>query len=381
MFGYKYINGQSLCWLLAFACVTFISPSAQAWDPVGDIKNPGRIIDNVGRELENTRKNVEREAGTIRRNIKRETRKLDKAITKAERDAEEFGRQARRELEEFPHTINRELTKHCGFTGYKDNRPKAKMKVARGSWVVAWSEPISETHAAEGTIAVGISVAVGNPGPFVAWALLLVERVVASIQGSMDKKLKSEVRDLLEDEAIYAVSEVLRGRSPSESKARFGNIDIKVGAITYWGGQYLCGEKTAPTFGRQIYVAVRLRNQKIKTSLQGAPKGRKFHFKNKCNNGKTEIALRYRTLSGEWITEGWWTMKPGSDYRPRKKGAEILTNNNVFYFYAYTIDVFRFWGGDEENKNDRTYFFDGKKRRFKRIKDENGDLNLTLVCD
>ena len=53
-------------------------------------------------------------------------------------------------------------------------------------------------------------------------------------------------------------------------------------------------------------------------------------LKNDCNE-KINVAIYYKDLNEDWVTQGWWTVDPYS---------EVLTTakswNSIMYFYAYS---------------------------------------------
>jgi hypothetical protein len=64
--------------LLVVALLAFMSQKAAAWDPIGDLRNPGRILDNARRETErairdipNVPRNIVREGENVGREIDR----------------------------------------------------------------------------------------------------------------------------------------------------------------------------------------------------------------------------------------------------------------------------------------------------------------------
>lgn len=64
-------------------------------------------------------------------------------------------------------------------------------------------------------------------------------------------------------------------------------------------------------------------------------------FLNACNR-RIQTAIHYRDLSGNWITNGWWTLNPGESIHVAN------TTNRIFYSYAESIGPVNtrlFWRG------------------------------------
>jgi uncharacterized membrane protein len=56
----------------------------------------------------------------------------------------------------------------------------------------------------------------------------------------------------------------------------------------------------------------------------------RVYFVNTCNR-RIQTAVHFRDLSGNWITEGWWTLEPG------EQAFVAQTTNRIFYMYAESI--------------------------------------------
>lgn len=64
-------------------------------------------------------------------------------------------------------------------------------------------------------------------------------------------------------------------------------------------------------------------------------------FKNDCYR-RIQTAIHYRDLSGNWITNGWWTLEPG------QTATVANTTNRIFYSYGESIGPLSnrlFWRG------------------------------------
>ncbi|HRW08484.1 MAG TPA: SH3 domain-containing protein [Caldilineaceae bacterium] len=104
-----------------------------------------------------------------------------------------------------------------------------------------------------------------------------------------------------------------------------------------------------------------------------------LYLSNSCPR-PIEVAIRYRTLSGEWLTDGWWQFEPKTaNYLTNSGLQDVITNNAKFYFYARATDNSdTVWAGDVERQ------FQGTNLPMREIditRDNLGDYTLNLTCD
>ncbi len=147
--------------------------------------------------------------------------------------------------------------------GYETNKFDLKARVENGGWVVAWSDDISETDAARGVVAGGISVFTANPAPFIAWVDQLATRALSSLTRSASQRFTSQMRADAKRAAVDVIKAAVSGKSAREVLKRYDTVDFKAGAIRYSGANTgrVFGRKVtfSRTWGLKIYVAYRLR--------------------------------------------------------------------------------------------------------------------------
>ena len=95
------------------------------------------------------------------------------------------------------------------------------------------------------------------------------------------------------------------------------------------------------------------RIQKIADELDDDANGPKFDrisLKNSCDKSKIFVAVGYKDLAGEWVSRGWWSVKPKTEIQ-----TDIKTRNPHIYIYAEPkkSDIGK-WSGD--NKDDSAQF-------------------------
>jgi ankyrin repeat protein len=93
----------------------------------------------------------------------------------------------------------------------------------------------------------------------------------------------------------------------------------------------------------------------------------KIYFKNKTSED-VQVAIRYKNLEGEWVTEAWYTLDSGEDSYLAK------TENAIFYYFAHGVDSDWVWAG-----SDNYYYVQGydEKKGFKKKtapKSKRGDI-------
>lgn len=143
-------------------------------------------------------------------------------------------------------------------TGYESNKGDLKKDVVEGGWKAAWADDITETDAAEGLVAAGVSIYSGNPATFYAWVDALVKRTITSLQDSA-ASVAPEIQSQIEDSASQAIKTALQGKSAHEVVKSFGQVDMKAGAIRYSGRNYIGDQTISRTWGLKPYVAIRVR--------------------------------------------------------------------------------------------------------------------------
>lgn len=100
---------------------------------------------------------------------------------------------------------------------------------------------------------------------------------------------------------------------------------------------------------------------------------RDYYFTNNCSQ-PVDLAIRYRSASGAWVTDGWWRFDPGESLYLASNGQRLTSTNSVWYFYAETADGSGFWGGDHRIN------FDDSSLPMKEMRDNNGDYNWSVRC-
>jgi hypothetical protein len=107
--------------------------------------------------------------------------------------------------------------------------------------------------------------------------------------------------------------------------------------------------------------------------------GHDFYFRNNCAK-PVRLVLRYKQLSGEWRTQGWYNFDGNeASYLNAEPGVRLRSNNSVFYYYAESTDGrTSVWSGDESRE------FNGESWPMKRkdlTLDSDGDWSLGIRCD
>ncbi|MBV7333778.1 DUF1036 domain-containing protein [Chloroflexi bacterium TSY] len=108
------------------------------------------------------------------------------------------------------------------------------------------------------------------------------------------------------------------------------------------------------------------------------PSGHNFQLQNNCSES-IRLALRYRQPTGEWRTEGWWTVDARKKtYLTTENSGRIKSNYHVFQYYARLANVGGIsWSGDKPIE------FQGKilsMRQQELIPNSEGNFVLSLSC-
>ena len=137
---------------------------------------------------------------------------------------------------------------------YETNKFDLKAQVEGGGWTTSWSDDISETDAAQGVVAAGVSIYTANSGPFIIWVEQLVQRTVNSISADLTGNALQEAEKLARQIIYDAVS----GKSAKEITKQFDTVDFKAGAIKYSGRNLIGNQTVSTTWGLKPYVAFRV---------------------------------------------------------------------------------------------------------------------------
>ena len=148
-------------------------------------------------------------------------------------------------------------------SGYQTNKFDLKGKVEEGGWTVAWSDDITETDAAQGLVAAGVSIYSSNPSLFMEWVNNLVNRTIDSLYADMQEEYRAKAVEL----ATTVIMSAIKGESAGEIAKSMDTIDFKAGAIKYSGTNYVANQALPlKTWGLKPYVAFRIRSSSAETS-------------------------------------------------------------------------------------------------------------------
>ncbi|MEM8721150.1 MAG: SH3 domain-containing protein [Cyanobacteria bacterium P01_G01_bin.39] len=147
--------------------------------------------------------------------------------------------------------------------GYETNKFDKKALVEKNGWKASWADDISETDAARGAVAAGVSIYSANSAPFIAWVEQLVQRTLNTLSANLEGNARKEAEKLARQIIYDAVS----GKSAKEITKQFDTIDFKAGAIKYSGRNYIGNQTISRTWGIKPYVAFRVRSSNPQPGL------------------------------------------------------------------------------------------------------------------
>ena len=104
-----------------------------------------------------------------------------------------------------------------------------------------------------------------------------------------------------------------------------------------------------------------------------------FNVENECRL-PVELVVRYKNPSGQWRTSNIHGLLPGEITYLGRPGRPLVTKNNIYYYWAESVDGQISWSGRDGNAKDRTYHVEGRDRRFRYRRDRGKDIDLTLAC-
>ena len=125
----------------------------------------------------------------------------------------------------------------------------------------------------------------------------------------------------------------------------------------------------------ELYAAV-VRNSDAAQEAFDAGRRFRVHIKNSCHK-TIYVAIHYKNLNGNWVTEGWWELPPG------ERNYVADTDNRIDYIYAESKGPNRsYWAGDDGYRwsvrnSDKMYEYREKKTTRKSW----GDWTHTFTCN
>ncbi len=69
-------------------------------------------------------------------------------------------------------------------------------------------------------------------------------------------------------------------------------------------------------------------------------------FKNNTGH-KIYVAMHYKHTSGDWMTQGWWSVESNSS-----RDIVVASDNTIVYLYAKNDQAELYWYGEDSNKDD-----------------------------
>lgn len=167
---------------------------------------------------------------------------------------------------------------------YETNKWDRREEIAEGGWFVAYGAELTETDLIDGIVAAGVSIAMANPGPFIAWCESLVDRSIAKLEEAVSnvaRYLGREALARLQSWAVDRLRTLIGARQDASHGRRFAGLDCKVGLARYSGanrewfsnfsreGGYW--HTISRTFSAQPYIAVRIHDELERTGAEGLP--------------------------------------------------------------------------------------------------------------
>jgi hypothetical protein len=151
-------------------------------------------------------------------------------------------------------------------------------------------------------------------------------------------------------------------------------IEVRNGEITdlRWGQNNAILAAPGSTV-KAMGEALRQLNQEYQRNHPPAQAGFGYYFTNQCSK-TVSLAIRYKDMSGQWRTTGWWQFSPGQSSYLDAGGSPVKSNSAVWYYYAQTTDGALEWTGDlKTSLENRTLY-------MKEMVDKEGDSEWSIQC-
>ncbi|MGI0480363.1 DUF1036 domain-containing protein [Geminocystis sp. CENA526] len=100
-----------------------------------------------------------------------------------------------------------------------------------------------------------------------------------------------------------------------------------------------------------------------------------YQVTNSCRH-PIRVAIRYRNIQQQWVTQGWWNLTPGKSISlGNNNGTLLASDNGVWYYYAEsTNNTGLSWSGQDNKVS-----YDGRTLNMRKETNngDHGKLNLT----
>ena len=182
------------------------------------------------------------------------------------------------------------------------------------------------------------------------------EGIEAYDQLDFDKALKKfRAADICEDKPADNKIELWLEKAKNGYELELANAQSTINLISK-ENQLLKSENRSP---EELIFYWR---EKIKEVQKQTSNYNRARIRNNTSK-RMYVAFFYKALDGQWVTEGWYIVDPGSESFPEY----IITQNDEIYFHAHTADGHIYGQKDaetieKETLNDAFTIIDGVKK-------------------
>ncbi|MBD1847240.1 DUF1036 domain-containing protein [Cyanobacteria bacterium FACHB-63] len=108
-------------------------------------------------------------------------------------------------------------------------------------------------------------------------------------------------------------------------------------------------------------------------------RGAGIYFHNRCRY-PVQLAVRYQTISGDWMTGGWWSFSGDESAFLAEDGENFRTNNPIAYYYAEIVRG-RHEGVNWKGDNYRTFRGRSLPMRKVTLSEDGNRYSFSIHCD
>jgi len=207
----------------------------------------------------------------------------------------------------------------------RDNEDKIRRSYENDCWKPLWGKQVGALEYSEFAATIVADVFGGSGAATSAFLYAELKAQVDILSDQLENESEIII-DEFQNELAQSLAKAIATKKVQAFQMR--GIEIEAGVATY---------KKDYINNHRPYIRYRFINEGYVHPI---------FIKNNCDK-PIKLSIRYKTMSGKWITEGWWYFEPHEQNFLQSNKEQIQTNDRILYFYAETIDGVNKWSGNE----------------------------------
>ena len=225
----------------------------------------------------------------------------------------------------------------------RDNEDKIMRSYENDCWKPLWGKQVGTLEYSEFAAAIVADVFGGSGGVTSAFLYAELKEQVDVLSDQLENESEIVI-DKFQDVLAQALANAIMTKKVQAFQ--MGGIEVEAGVATY---------KKDYINNHRPYIRYRFINKGYAHPI---------FIKNNCDR-PIKLAIRYKTMLGNWTNEGWWNFEPHEQNFLLLNKEQVQTDSRIFYFYAETMDGIYKWSGNETLKLKNGESLRMKKSNFK----------------